>query len=154
MFPEQLLGIVLGFMSIQPSEFAKASTALALAKFLSDLQTNIRLINDQLKAFLIIALPALIIIPQPDPGSALVYAAFFFPLYREGLAPMYLIIGASSILLFVLTLFFSATVVVVIIALFLILYLFIRRKKKPKYLMWFGTFLIIAGYCFSGKLHF
>lgn len=76
----------LGFMSLQPSEFAKAATALAIAKYLSDLQTNIRTIRDQIIALVIIALPALIIIPQPDPGSALVYAAFFFPLYREGLA--------------------------------------------------------------------
>jgi len=94
----------LGFMSLQPSEFAKAATALALAKYLSDLQTNIKTIKDQVQALAIIALPALIIVPQPDPGSALVYAAFFFPLYREGLAASYLILGATTITLFILTL--------------------------------------------------
>ena len=62
----------LGPIRIQPSEFAKAATALALAKYLSDMQTNIKLWKHQLNAFIIIFLPALIIVPQPDPGSALV----------------------------------------------------------------------------------
>ena len=72
-----------GSFTLQPSEFAKVATALALAKYLSDIQTNIKTLRDQLRAFLIIAIPALVIIPQPDPGSALVYAAFFFPLYKS-----------------------------------------------------------------------
>ena len=92
-----------GGFSIQPSEFAKAATALALAKYLSDIQTNIKSFKHQLGAFLIIILPALIIVPQPDPGSALVYAAFFFPLYREGLSGGYLLVGLSFISLFVFT---------------------------------------------------
>ncbi len=116
----------LGFMSIQPSEFAKAATALALAKFLSDMQTNIKRVNHQLKAFLIIALPALIIVPQPDPGSALVYAAFFFPLYREGLAPIYLIIGASAAILFVATLLFGPLLVVIGAVLFVLGFLMMQ----------------------------
>ncbi len=91
-----------GGFSIQPSEFAKFATALALAKFMSDSQTNIKRLNDLAKIFVIIFLPALIIIPQPDPGSALVYASFFFVLYREGLSPIYLILGFSGIGLFVL----------------------------------------------------
>ncbi|MGB0897121.1 MAG: rod shape-determining protein RodA, partial [Flavobacteriaceae bacterium] len=94
----------IGGFSIQPSEFAKFATALALAKFLSDSQTNIRSLNHLIKIFIIIFLPALIIIPQPDPGSALVYAAFFFVLYREGLSPIYLLLGFSAATLFVLTL--------------------------------------------------
>lgn len=139
----------LGFMSLQPSEFAKAATALALAKFLSDLQTNLKLINHQLRAFLIIALPALIIIPQPDPGSALVYAAFFFPLYREGLAAMYLIIGASASMLFVLTLLIAPVWVVSGVALLIGIILFIQRKKRPRYSIFIGTLLVITAFCFS-----
>lgn len=139
----------LGFMSLQPSEFAKAATALALAKFLSDLQTNLKLINHQLRAFLIITLPALIIIPQPDPGSALVYAAFFFPLYREGLAAMYLIIGASASMLFVLTLLIAPVWVVFGVALLIGIILFVRRKKRPRYSIFIGTLLVITAFCFS-----
>jgi len=125
-----------GPVGLQPSEFAKAATALALAKFLSDMQTNINLINYQLRAFLIIALPALIIIPQPDPGSALVYAAFFFPLYREGLAAAYLIIAAAAAALFIFTLLFGPFLVILgaflIISGFLVSNLVYSRKEtKP-----------------------
>ncbi|TYP76084.1 rod shape-determining protein RodA [Aquimarina intermedia] len=139
----------LGFMSIQPSEFAKAATALALAKFLSDMQTNIRYLNHQLKAFLIIALPALIIIPQPDPGSALVYSAFLFPLYREGLAATYLIIGASAAFLFVLTLLFGPIWVVVGLAVAMFMFLLKNRKRKPKYSRYLLVLLVVTGFCFS-----
>ncbi|MFK5981668.1 MAG: rod shape-determining protein RodA, partial [Flavobacteriaceae bacterium] len=62
----------LGGFSIQPSEFAKAATTLALAKYVSDIQTDLKEFKDQIKALVLIFLPALIIIPQPDPGSALV----------------------------------------------------------------------------------
>jgi rod shape determining protein RodA len=84
---------LIGPASIQPSEFAKAATALALAKYASDIQTNMNAFKDQLKAFFILALPAIFIIPQPDPGSALIYVAFIFPLYREGLHFVYLLLG-------------------------------------------------------------
>lgn len=70
----------LGGFSIQPSEFAKAATALALAKYVSDIQTDLKSFKDQIKSLIIVFLPALIIIPQPDPGSALVYVALIFPL--------------------------------------------------------------------------
>ena len=93
-----------GSFSLQPSEFAKFATALALAKYLSDLQTNIRKLSHQVRAFIIIAIPAILIVPQPDPGSALVYAAFFFPLYREGLSGFYLVSGLSAIAAFIFTL--------------------------------------------------
>lgn len=81
----------LGGFSIQPSEFAKAATALALAKYLSDIQTDVASFQHQLKAFLIIALPAIFIIPQPDPGSAIVYAAFSF-LYIEKVYLAYILL--------------------------------------------------------------
>ncbi|KAA1247420.1 rod shape-determining protein RodA [Aquimarina sp. RZ0] len=138
-----------GPVGLQPSEFAKAATALALAKFLSDMQTNIKLTNHQLRAFLIIALPALIIIPQPDPGSALVYTAFFFPLYREGLAAMYLIIGAAASVLFILTLLFTPLWVVLFIAILIALVLLKNRKHKPRYSRYILVLIIITGFCFS-----
>ena len=122
----------LGFMSLQPSEFAKAATALALAKYLSDIQTNIKTVRDQVRALAIIALPALIIIPQPDPGSALVYAAFIFPLYREGLAASYLILGASSITLFVLTLLIGPLYVALAVLLIAAFLFYKNRKRFPK----------------------
>ena len=116
---------------MQPSEFAKFATALALSKYLSDIQTNIRRLDHQIKAFIIIAIPALLIIPQPDPGSALVYAAFFFPLYREGLSGFYLITGLSAVAVFILTLVVGPIWVSVAVLALGILMFFRKRKKRP-----------------------
>ncbi|GGX13136.1 rod shape-determining protein RodA [Aquimarina muelleri] len=138
-----------GPIGLQPSEFAKACTALALAKYLSDMQTNIKLLGHQVRAFLIIVIPAIIIIPQPDPGSALVYAAFFFPLYREGLAAIYLIVGASAAVLFILTLLFDPLWVVLAIAVFMFLILIKNRKQKPKYSRYILTIIVVTAFCFS-----
>ncbi len=120
-----------GSFGIQPSEFAKFATALALAKYLSDIQTNIRKLSHQVQAFLIIALPAILIVPQPDPGSALVYAAFFFPLYREGLSGFYLVTGLSGVAVFVFTLLIGPLWVSAAVLLIGLLLFFKKRKRRP-----------------------
>lgn len=79
----------IGSMTIQPSEFAKFATALAVAKYISDLQTNMQTIKDQLRVTAIIVIPALLILLQNDAGSTIVYSAFFFVFYREGLQQVY-----------------------------------------------------------------
>lgn len=107
-----------GVLGLQPSEFVKAFTALAVAKLLSDRQYNFKLIKNQIKAFIIIFTPAILITLQPDAGSALIYLAFFFVLNREGLTLNYTIIGALAILIFILSIFFgSAWVLSILIAL-------------------------------------
>lgn len=121
---------VFGPVSIQPSEFAKAATALALAKFVSDLQTNIKLRKHQLNAFIIILLPALIIVPQPDPGSALVYVAFLFPLYREGMTSLYFLIGFLAIIIFVLTLLLGPQTIIIGVFILCIAYVLITKNKQ------------------------
>jgi rod shape determining protein RodA len=138
-----------GSFSLQPSEFAKAATALALAKYISDIETNVKNIKHQLKAFVIIALPALIIIPQPDPGSALVYAAFFFPLYREGLSGVYLAVGLSAVTLFVTTLLIGPLMVSICTATLLILVFLFNRKRKPKLTHYLGLLIIAVGLAYS-----
>jgi rod shape determining protein RodA len=95
---------VIGGFSLQPSEFAKAATALALARFLSGYQRDLRRFSHQLMALGLAFLPALLIVPQPDLGSVLVYTAFILVLYREGLPSLYLVIGFALILVFVLSL--------------------------------------------------
>lgn len=132
-----------GGFSIQPSEFAKFATALALAKIMSDSQTNIKHLNDLAKIFVIIFLPALIIIPQPDPGSALVYASFFFVLYREGLSPIYLILGFSAIGLFVFTLVLSPLIISLICCVLAILIYYRNRTKKHNKLI----YVVVLGLC-------
>jgi len=121
-----------GGFSLQPSEFAKFATALALAKYLSDIQTDIKKLKHQLIALAIIFIPALIIVPQPDPGSALVYTAFFFVLYREGLPPIYLVLGFTGIFLFVLTLVLNPLIVTLIAIVITLLFYIKNRKNKPQ----------------------
>jgi rod shape determining protein RodA len=119
----------LGFMNFQPSELAKITTALALAKYLSDIQTDIKRRKDQLYALLIILIPALLIIPQPDPGSALVFFALVFVIFREGLPLFYLGIGFFAILIFVTTLMFGTIWVTIGLALLLVLLFALKRKS-------------------------
>ena len=130
-----------GGVSIQPAEFAKVATALALANYIGDIQTNIKLFSHQLKAFFIIALPALIILPQPDAGSAMVYAAFLFPLYREGLSGIYLFLGFSGIAIFILTLLIGPLYVAIAVGIISIISLLQKKNKRPKLLVLFGVII-------------
>ncbi|MGM0391058.1 MAG: rod shape-determining protein RodA [Bacteroidota bacterium] len=140
---------VFGGISIQPAEFAKVATALALAKYLGDIQTNIKVFSNQIKAFLIIVLPALIILPQPDAGSALVYSAFLFPLYREGLSGVYLFLGFAAIAVFVFTLLFGPLYVAIAIGIIALFSLFQKRRNRPGYLLLLGTLVLAIGYSYS-----
>lgn len=141
-----------GGVSLQPSEFAKAATALALSKYLTDIQTDIHVFKDQLKAFLIIALPALIIIPQPDPGSALIYAAFVFPLYREGLHFVYLLLGFFAAALFISTLAFGVFWVILGVVLIAGFLFFRKRKKRPSLFKY--TVIVMACIGFSLSVNY
>ncbi|RKS55081.1 rod shape determining protein RodA [Gillisia mitskevichiae] len=132
---------VFGGISIQPAEFAKVGTALALANYLGDIQTNIKLFSNQLKAFFIIALPALIILPQPDAGSAMVYAAFLFPLYREGLSGIYLFLGFAGITIFILTLVLGPLYVSIAVAIICLFSLLLKKRRRPTPLVLLGIII-------------
>jgi len=119
----------LGFFNLQPSEFAKVATALALAKYLSDIQTDIKRRKDQWYSFLIILIPAVLIVPQPDPGSALVFFALVFVIFREGLPLYFLGIGLFAILVFVTTLMFGTIWISVGIVILIVLFLMLKKKK-------------------------
>ena len=119
----------LGFFNLQPSEFAKVTTALALAKYLSDIQTDIKQQKDQLFALAILLLPALLIIPQPDPGSALVFIALVFVIFREGLPLYYWVIGILTILVFVATLMFGTIWVGIVLGLLIVLFFLLKKKN-------------------------
>lgn len=136
-----------GGFSIQPSEFVKAATALALAKYVSDIQTNMHEFKHQIGAFLILAVPSLLIMLQPDPGSVLVYAAFIFPLYREGLHGSYLLLGLFATILFVSTLAFGTIWVIAGVIIIGSIVYFKNRKRRPnilKYVMIALTSIIFA----------
>jgi len=128
----------IGGITLQPSEFAKFATALALAKYLSDLQTNVKEIGHQIRASIIILIPAVLIILQNDAGSTLVFIALIFVLYREGIPQKYLLIGVSLLIVSLATLKFSALIVSVVSALILGFYYFFFKRKTNKYavLIW------------------
>lgn len=119
----------LGFFNLQPAEFAKVATALALAKYLSDIQTDIKRTKDQLYAFVIILIPAILIIPQPDPGSALVFFSLSFVIFREGLPVYYLGIALFAVLIFVLTLMFGTIWIAIGLSLIVLVFLLLKKKK-------------------------
>ncbi|MBK8442553.1 MAG: rod shape-determining protein RodA [Sphingobacteriales bacterium] len=122
-----------GFGRFQPSELAKTATALALAKYLSGLNVNIRYLEPKIISAIIIIIPAFLIILQGDMGTALVFSAFLLPLYREGLASIFLILGIIFIALFFGTLFFSQALVnlfvVVVINVFAVSALWYKRRE-------------------------
>lgn len=96
--------IDLGFFKLQPSEFAKLGTALALAKFLSLPNVKFSNFKDKAIAIAIIGLPALMILAQGDAGSFLVYIGFAFVLNREGLPDGFIFLGLYIIFISVLAL--------------------------------------------------
>jgi rod shape determining protein RodA len=139
----------IGSFTIQPSEFAKFATALALAKYLSDSQINLRDVNRQIQALVIVFLPVMLILPQPDPGSALIYTIFLLVLYREGLPSWYLWTGFCAILLFVLTLVLQPLYVILIVLAALILIHFKSRLGDRNIVFTSILFVIISGFVFS-----
>jgi rod shape determining protein RodA len=139
----------IGSFTIQPSEFAKAATALALAKYLSDTQINLKDVNRQIQALAIVFLPVLLILPQPDPGSALIYSIFIIVLYREGLPSWYVWTGFITILLFVLTLMLQPQYVILIALLVLIIVHFKSRLGDRNIILSSILFVLMSGFVLS-----
>ncbi|MDE7376281.1 MAG: rod shape-determining protein RodA [Muribaculaceae bacterium] len=104
--------IVLGPMSLQPAEFAKSATALALARLFSGYNFKLNAkIGNYARALLIICLPILLILLQKETGSALVYLALFFVLYREGMSGLVLFAAAFAVTIFVVSIKYSEALV-------------------------------------------
>ncbi|ELR72651.1 Rod shape-determining protein RodA [Fulvivirga imtechensis AK7] len=94
----------IGAFRLQPAEFAKFATALAVAKYIGTSGFRMDYIKNQLMLFGILALPAILIILQGDTGTAMVYSIFLFVFFREGMSPLLLILGTAAGVIFVLTL--------------------------------------------------
>ena len=139
----------IGSFTLQPSEFAKAATALAIAKYLSDSQINLKNINTQIQALFIIFLPVVLILPQPDPGSALIYSVFILVLYREGLPSWYVWTGFVTILLFVFTLLLQPQYVI-LIALIVIVLIYLKSRLSERNIVLSSIlFVLISGFVLS-----
>ena len=100
----------IGSFRLQPAEFTKFATALALAKYLGDIHVKFENPRTQLIALAIMFAPMMLIVLQGDLGSAMVFGAMVIVLYREGLSSIYFILGFGFIVLFILTLMVSKTI--------------------------------------------
>jgi rod shape determining protein RodA len=139
-----------GVMSLQPSEFVKVFTALAVAKLLNERKYNLKLIKNQIKAFFVIFLPAFLILLQPDAGSAIIYLAFFFVLNREGLTLKYIIFGAAFIFIFICTIFFGEKYVYITLFLLISLFVFYVVRKSGKQFFRFNWYKFVIAYLVAG----
>ncbi|MGV3698077.1 rod shape-determining protein RodA [Flavobacterium sp.] len=137
-----------GSFGLQPSEFVKAATALALAKYLSDVQVNLKDLNRQIQALGILFLPILLIVPH-DPGSALIYSVFILVLYREGLPSWYVWTGFIALVLFVLALVVKPLILTGV-ALLVIVFIYYRSRIINRNWILSGlVFLMVGGFVFS-----
>lgn len=122
--------IPIGSFRLQPSEFAKFSTCLLLARYLSTVNAKIQDLRTQSVCAIILLIPMGLIMLQPDTGSALTFGSLIFVLYREGLSGYFLVIGAILIALFVLSLLLSK--VILIAGLVIVCGLLIYNYKKNR----------------------
>ena len=118
--------------NLQPSEFVKITVALAVSKYISDFQTDLKNTIDQFKLFLIILIPIIIIIFQNDTGSSIVFLSLFFVLYREGISQNYVKSIFGIIILSILSLKISAPTTALLAILLIIFYYSFKKKVRNK----------------------
>jgi len=141
--------IELGSFRIQPAEFAKFATNLALAKYLSNINIKFEKLNTKLIAAAIFAVPALIIIAQNETGSALVYGSFILVLYREGLSGNILIMGVAMVILFIAALLMDELVLITLMSLIAAGTFFFVRFKMQNILIVSGILLASVAFVHS-----
>lgn len=141
----------IGSFSLQPSEFAKVFVALAVAKHLGGFNTQITRSRDYLAAFVIIGIPSILTLAQPDPGTALILLSLFLVLHAEGLPEFFLLSLIALFVIFILTLLIGVQWVLVSIGLLLILYLYLVSKRKRKKTAFYAvlTALLFSGFTYS-----
>ena len=139
---------LMGF-SLQPSEFMKPITALALAKYLSNIHSDLKRKSIQLYSFLIVLIPIFLVIIQPDPGTALIYFSFFFVLYVIGLPSIYMNIFIWLTILFITTIIFGKENILFIISTLIIsiLLIYIYRKLSFRKILFYGILSLIFILC-------
>lgn len=141
--------IDIGGFSLQPAEFAKVATNLALARYLSGLNINLKKPKNVIIAGVLLIIPLVLILLQNDTGSALVYVAFILVLYREGFSGNFLILGFVIAVLFVFTLMVGKFLVLGIIAAITLVLFLITQKARKNLFTLFGMFAIVVAFVFS-----
>ena len=116
--------------SIQPSEFAKPITALALAKYLSDFNSNLKTIKTQFYSFLIVLIPITLIILQPDPGTIIIFLSFILVFYKIGLPSIYMNLFVGFIILFFATILLTPKIIIRFLLISMLISFFLNKKNK------------------------
>ena len=138
-------------ISIQPTEIAKFATNLAIAKLLSEIQINLKKIKSLSQVFLIIVIPVILTLMQPDFGSALIFLSFIFVLFREGLNPNFLFFLALSLILAIFALLKPILYVSVFLTGLFGCFYFILKKiyKKVSIFPLLTVFIASCAYVYS-----
>lgn len=138
-----------GGFGFQPSEFVKTATALLLAKYLSYSQINLKYTKHQIVGLAIITIPVLLILMQPDAGSAMIFVSLIFVLNREGLPSWYFFSGIIAIALFFLSLVIQPTYLIAVIFVIMVIHYIFNRKISRNPVVYGLLYLIMAGFAFS-----
>ena len=139
----------IGGFALQPAEFAKVGTALALAKYLSRQDLRMDRVRTWITALVIILLPAGLIILQKDTGSALVFLAFVIVLYRAGLSGYLVLALLAMPVLGVLALVLNKIVLSGILLVFAAILFFYSKRKLRNLVFISAIFLASVGFIFS-----
>ncbi|MFK8039712.1 MAG: rod shape-determining protein RodA [Crocinitomicaceae bacterium] len=94
----------IGSVGIQPSEFAKIGISMALAKYVSELGSNFSELQSKFRIAIILGIPAILVLLQPDAGTFIIFVSFVLMLYREGLSGNIILFGIVAIIVAVVTL--------------------------------------------------
>ena len=139
----------IGEFRLQPAEFAKFATTLALAHYLSALDFDSRKRKSQIIPLIILAIPALLILLQNDTGSAIVYAALSLVLYRQGMPGSILLIGVAVAILAIMALLFNQYIVIIVIAVLLTGFIFFIRRTLKNILTVIAIFIVASLFVLS-----
>jgi len=138
-----------GDFGIQPSEFAKIATALALGKLLGESNRNITQFNTRISAFLLIGIPIGFILLQNDTGSAIVFLSFMLVLYREGMNGTIIWFGLLAIFIFIFTLLFNLWYVIIFLTVAAFIVWFIIRKFRKGVITLAVIYIVSIGFTFG-----
>ena len=137
------LGI--GSFGVQPSEFAKFATALAVAKYMGSVGFRMDQLRNQVILFVMIGVPMLLILLQKDTGTALVFTVFTVVYFREGMSPMLIIMGVIAAIIFILTLLVNQNYLFIGIGVILVSAIMLGRKKLKRIGMLTAAALLVCG---------
>jgi len=148
----------IGGVALQPAEFAKFATCLALARYLSSYATDFNRLRAKIISTLIIFTPGILILFQNDTGSAIVYIALILVLYREGLSGYFLISGVIAVVLFIMTLLINQYIMTIVLTVLAVLVYynnrFLRRRWWIIIIVWLASvgFVYTVDYVFDNLL--